>query len=234
MAKRKPADGVKKRPEKIFPWTTLSATDIRARIDLSLAKRRDKDDYVSVESVLRDVVSSPELREVAEEALDSYSPEEILCPFLEEDPKWVVQCTSSGMAGSVWWLKLFIIGKRGYLYFKPDEGPEETLPIVGVWEPVDDEEAFDKCFVDVYTAIWEMGFPPYSCQAEGPFDLMLDAVCRILRNDGSDNWVDVMEEVSVLRDDYQRAENVVKQVAGCTGISPSMCFSDSQGCCGYA
>lgn len=84
------------------------------------------------------------------------------------------------MVSGVWGLKAFRIGRRGYLYYQPDE---EEPYIVAAWEPAEDVHAFRACFLNTYTSRWhECGLPPFMGQwATGPFDIMLDAVCIVLQ-----------------------------------------------------
>jgi hypothetical protein len=163
------------------PWTTVSAADIQARIDLRIGEN------LSIKSVLLDVFDTEKLREQAREILNESDPLEILRPFMAEEPRWVVRCSvKDSRVSGVWGLKSFTMGKRGYLYHVPDYGsdsPYEDLPILSAWEPIEDVEAFRCCFLDIYTKGWDdFDLPPYMGQwARGPFPLMLDAICAILR-----------------------------------------------------
>jgi hypothetical protein len=181
----------KDRPAKIYPWTTVSARAIEAKIDLSLDEKpalRSPSGKVLVpredvflKNVLVQVFDSEKRREKAEEVLEDESVDDILAPFLREEPKWAVHCSvTSSMASGVWGLKYLTIGNRGYFYNEPDGEPEPA--ILGAWEPRGDGQAFRACFVDTYVRVWnEIGLPPCMGEwADGPFEPMLDAVCAVM------------------------------------------------------
>jgi hypothetical protein len=224
-----------KTPETIYPWTTVSAADIRAKIDSSLTQDLPppySENYLSIRRVLADVFDDEALQEEANEILDNNDdPMEILRPFLEEEPRWLVRCSvTDSMVSGVWGLMSFTIGGRGYLYHMPNYGegsPYEYLPILSAWEPIGDAQAFRASFLDAYTKRWDdFCLPPCMGQwAKGPFRFMLDAVCAVLREDSS-AWSNILAR---LYKDDGRTENrkepwehVVEETAKRTAISSSV------------
>ena len=232
----------KKVPKNFDPWTTVSAEDLRAHIDLRLAENKlppDSEAYLSIKSALVDVFDAQELQERARqifngecddppEGLSSISIEERLCPFLEGGPEWVVRCSvTDSMVSGVWGLKSFTIGGRGYLYYMPDLGSgddRDDLPILSAWEPIEDDEAFRACFVDTYTKTWRCcGLPPFMGQwAKGPCRFMLDAVWAVLQQTPT-AWSRVLEKLDELywriEKGKEQFEDVVKETAECTAVS---------------
>jgi hypothetical protein len=163
-------------------------SDIRAQIDSCLFARNVPGlgtvlipkKHVSVQSSLLSVLDNDQLREAAEEVLESESLEDVFSPFLSktpflaENPNWIVEClvTDSMVSGS-WGLKAFVLGERGYIYTEPDWGtgdPSEDLPILAAWDPVGVRLAFRTSFLYTYKKYWNrIGLPPSMGQwAVGP------------------------------------------------------------------
>ena len=118
---------------------------------------------------------------------------DVLSRYLDEPTKWVVKCSNpDSRASGEWGLARFHLGRRGYIYEQPDE--LAPLRIVAAWEPVDDREAWKACFLAAYAREWDrIGLPPYLGQrADGPEDLMVEAVVRALADDHS-YWTQVSD-----------------------------------------
>jgi hypothetical protein len=141
--------------------------------------------YIDFERVLLGVLGSKEDRRAARQVLDCTPADEIFIQFLDGAPKWVVMCeVTDSMVSGTWGLKTFSIGTRSYLYYEPDWGLEGSkAPIIGAWEPTSCAQAFHQCLLKAYASNWEeFCLPPAMGQwATGPRDIMLDALCAILR-----------------------------------------------------
>lgn len=192
------------------PWTRVSSFHVQTAIDLHIAETMGSKESLHKmaydclptirESLINVFQDDKELRDEAEEALEDEAPEAILGPFLRDEPKWVVRCsTTDGMMGGMWGLKWFVLGSRGYFYYHPDFGigdESESLPIVGFWEPVSDRAAGLRSLKDAYIAHWrDFALPPSMGQwAQGPNDFLTDVVGTILRNHPS-RWSDVLDRL---------------------------------------
>src|SRR5208283_2346826 len=153
-------------------------------------------------------------RAVAEETLECESLIEVFGQFVNKDLGWVICCeVTDSMVSSRWGLKAFILEGRGYIYYQPDDECTEeaaTLPILAAWEPVEDKLACRSAVLTAYTNNWQQALlPPYVGQwAEGPFDVMLEAVSEILARE-PDNWPVVLRQ---LREHEKRNSSLTKLV----------------------
>ena len=177
------------------PWAAVSVADIRRKIDVYMADDTTAElpsarvlvsrKHIDFESVLLGLVGSRKDRHTAKEILGGTPADEIFTQFLDETPKWVVRCeVTDSMVSGTWGLKMFSLGVRSYLYYEPDPGLEgSTAAIIGAWEPTSCVQAFNLCLLKVYTSKWEnFCLPPAMGQwATGPRDVMLDALCTILK-----------------------------------------------------
>lgn len=57
--------------------------------------------------------------------------------------------TAPGMSWA-WNLRSFRLGDRGYLMLWAEPDVEAGEPVLGFWEPFDDQDAFESCFVAAY------------------------------------------------------------------------------------
>ena len=200
----------KARVEVVPPWTTVSSADIQKALDSGVArtmgrrksKRRIAPDSLPTirEALINVFRDNEELQSEAEETLEGGNPEEVLAPFLRDEPKWVIRCSvTESMVSSIWGLKCFVLGSRGYFYYHPDFGigdETECLPIVGIWEPANDWSAGLASLKDSYINYCEdFALPPFMGQwAQGPTDFLADAVETILQRTPS-LWPDVLDRL---------------------------------------
>jgi len=196
--------------EAVPPWTTVSSAEIQGALDSEVArsvgrgksKRKIASDSLpNVREALINVFGdNEELRSEAEEALEGENPEEVLAPFLDAEPKWVIRCSvTESMVSGTWGLKWFVLGSRGYFYFHPDFGngdENECLPIVGTWEPANDRAMGLASLKSAYINYWEdFALPPSMGQwAQGPWDFLADAIGAILQKTPS-RWSDVLDRL---------------------------------------
>ncbi len=214
------------------PWEGVSAADIRLKIDSTLVEDPTAKplsgrvlvprQYASIGSVLLNVLDSEERRSQAEESLENESVDEIFRRFLLEPPGWVVFCdVTDSMVSGEWGLKSFEIGGRGYLYHQPDYGigDDESLRIVGAWEPAEDAQAFRVCFLKTYARTWDQFcLPPAMGQwASGPPDLILDAVCAVL-HEHAESWSVIHETLRKYERRRLSLETLVKGAMQRTGM----------------
>lgn len=152
--------------------------DLSLRSVLLAAAHRGPDAPMAAGSGLEDV--SLEDKEAKDADL-----EEVLSRFTDRPPKPVVLCsvTDSMVSGS-WGLFEFCLGARGFLYYRPDWGVEddESLPILGAWEPGHNQSARRACILRVYTREWENRvLPPAMGQwARGDPEVLQEAITRVL------------------------------------------------------
>jgi hypothetical protein len=128
-----------------------------------------------------------------DEGLEGVDFEEILSRFTDRPPQPVVRCSvSDSMVSGSWGLYEFHLGSSpasatGYLYYRPDwgVGDDESLPILGAWEPSDNQSARQACILRVYTREWENRvLPPAMGQwASGDPKLLHEAILRVLSFD---------------------------------------------------
>ena len=226
--------------EAVPPWTTVSSADIQKALDSEVArtlgrrktKRKiDPDSLPNIREALINVFGdNEELRNEAEETIESENPEEVLAPFLMAEPKWIVRCSvTDNMMSGTWGLKWFVLGSRGYFYYHPEFGigdESECLPVVGVWEPAKDRSAGLATLKDAYINYWEdFALPPFMGQwARGPSDFLADAVGAILQQTPS-LWSDVLDR---LRRDIEQDDTsgslvriLVEQVSCLTKVEQS-------------
>ncbi len=235
LAIRKGVDSVTNKQEKVYPWTMVSAAQIQAQIDRALLQKQVIESTsgrvflprrsVSLRSVLLAVLRGSALRQEAEKIIDSESSVDIFRPFLNEEPRWLLHCSiKDSMVSGSWGLKYFQLRRRGYLYYEPDwgTGDDDSLPILGAWEPIENTEAFRACFLDAHTRTWErFGFPPCIGQwATGPFEIMLEAVCAVLQKDSS-GWSAIVEQLQKHRgSDQAEFDQLVEETARRTELPP--------------
>ena len=97
----------------------------------------------------------------------------------------VIECevTDSRVSGT-WGLMEFTLSHRGYLYNRPDFGigADESLPILGAWEPAHDAAARRACILTVYAREWSRyAWPPFMGQwVSADRDLLFDAMVNVL------------------------------------------------------
>jgi len=199
------------------PWTAVSSADIQRALDSAVARtlgrRKSKrkispGSLPSVREALLNVFGDNEkLRAEAEAVIEGENPETVLAPFLEAEPRWLIRCSvTDSMVSSVWGLKGFVLGSRGYIYFHPDFGigdeSGERLPIVGVWEVSEDRSARLACWKDAYTTYCkDFALPPFMGQwAQGPSDFLRDTIGAILERTPR-LWLDVLNR---LRQDTEK------------------------------
>jgi hypothetical protein len=151
---------------------------------------------ISIGQALVALVSNKAGRKArATEQLEDHGDMDVFERYLDRPAKWVVKCSvSDSMVSGTWGLVLFHWARRGYLYYQPDS--VSGLRIVAAWEPVNDPEAWKACFLAAYAREWgESGLPPYLGQwADGPDDLMVEAVVRVLA-DSNGSWTQVSDTV---------------------------------------
>lgn len=156
---------------------------------------------VSLQSVLIHVASHTE--EEAERnrgRLEDFGAEELLARHIAQEPSWLVKCSALSMVSSMWGLRAFAMGRRGYIYVNPgDDDLGEKLnafPILSAWEPLRSVKTFQACFHTTYIRWWdELGLPPKMGQfAVGPSRLMRRAMFDILDQE-PDAWEQVCETV---------------------------------------
>jgi hypothetical protein len=227
---------MRKQEQKVPPWTTVPAADFQAKIDLALVKKRSIKPasgtvlvprrHVSVRDALLDVFGSHRLRTEAEEVLECKPLEDIFRPFLDREPRWLVRCSvTDSMVTGIWGLKYFRLGRRGYIYHEPDWGTgedDDSLSILGAWEPIEDAQAFRACFLNAYTTTWnEFGFPPCMGQwAQGPSNIMLEAVCAVLQRDSS-GWPAILDRIQKDKGSGQAEfDQLIEETARRTELEP--------------
>ena len=197
--------------EPVPPWDAASSADLQAAIAPVItqleAKHKAKlkiasESLPSIRQVLIDLLRGDRaLLNEAEEVLeDGGDLEEILNPFLEEQPKWVVRCSATdSMMSSFWGIKNFNLGSREFLYYIPVLGvgdDNECLPIIGTWERSNDKGAAFRSLFAAYKDYWQdFALPPAMGQwAKGPVPFLVAAIGTILE-ENPDSWSDVLDRL---------------------------------------
>jgi hypothetical protein len=193
------------------PWVDISVSDVKSFMDACLgykpagrkASRRVSLPRSSIKAALLGVLNDKD-QQIAEELLHCEHLEDLLGRFLKKDPWWVIRCeVTNSMVSSRWGLKAFVLKDRGYIYYLPDDDCTEeasTLPILEAWDPVKDKVAYRSAVLMAYINHWQEALlPPYRGQwASGPFDVMLEAVSKILRR-CPDDWSVVLNRLDRVR-----------------------------------
>jgi hypothetical protein len=199
------------RSELVPPWDTASSADLQAAIapviTQLVVKHQSRlkiavESLPSIKQVLIDLLKGDGARRnEAEELLENGGDiEEILNPFLEEQPKWVVRCSvTDSMMSDSWGLKTFYLGSQGFLYYMPVLGvgdDNECLPIIGTWERSNEKGAAFGSLFAAYKDYWQdFALPPAMGQwAQGPVPFLVAAIGAILE-ENPDSWSDVLDRL---------------------------------------
>ncbi|WP_348263246.1 hypothetical protein P8935_01510 [Telmatobacter sp. DSM 110680] len=221
----------------IHPWSTVSSVDIQRALDSEIArtigKRKSKrkiapESLPSIREALIQVLRDNDaLQSEAEEKLEDENPETVLVSFLGAEPEWVIRCSvTDSMVSGVWGFKYFVLGSRGYLYYHPNFGIDDTgecLPIVGTWAPSTDESAALDSLKDAYIAYWmDFALPPLMGQwARGPKDFLATAVGTVLQQRPT-LWSDVLDRLHRdIEEDDRLVPFLVEQVSSQTSVEES-------------
>lgn len=125
--------------------------------------------------------------------------EKLLSRFTKGHIKPVVLCsvTDSMVSGS-WGLFEFRLNDRGFIYYRPDwgTGDDESLPILGAWEPSHDRQARRACILRTYSREWEgRALPPMMGQwAEGDLDMLQEGIRCVIHAEPN-AWKMVIERL---------------------------------------
>jgi hypothetical protein len=217
-------------------WKNVTATDLAAAINVALVESQDQEllsgrtflpvRKISVRSALISAV--PEgARAAAVRALNDELPglEEALAQFTPAPPEPTVSCyVSSSMVSGSWGILEFRLCGRGYLYYRPDfgVGDDESLPILGAWEPEDNLAARRACVLKVYEREWnERTLPPAMGEwAVGDPELLQEAILRVLRAHPW-AWGSVFERLMEAPEPGEAAHDTLTQVCKLSGAPAS-------------
>jgi hypothetical protein len=194
------------------PWRAVDAMAIQEVLEAGFSPVTDLPlksgcvlvprETISLRSVLIQVVSrTEEEMEHARECLGDFGEEDLLARYLARESSWLVKCSTLSMVSSLWGLRAFAMGRRGYIYFNPgddDLGEElNAFPILSGWEPVRSVKTFQACFHATYIRWWDdLALPPRMGQfAVGPSRLMRRAMFDILDRE-PDAWEQVCETLA--------------------------------------
>ena len=196
------------------PWKNVSCADVAARMEAALKAERDERlppgrtfnavGDLSVRSVLLAAAHAkmPDsgLKEAdLDDNVEIGGFEKLLSRFTKGHIKPVVLCsvTDSMVSGS-WGLFEFRLNDRGFIYYRPDwgTGDDESLPVVGAWEPSHDRQARRACILRTYSREWEgRALPPAMGQwAEGDLDMLQEAIRWVIRAEPN-AWKMVMDRL---------------------------------------
>jgi hypothetical protein len=211
------------------PWQNVSAADVAAAIDRALTRDHHEAPpsgrvfvpvgEVSLRSALLAAVpaNDEEMQLAAEDTLDNVGIEETFSRFTGTPPDKVVYCcVSSSMVSGCWGVFEFRLGDRGYLYYHPDWGigDDESLPVLGAWEPAGDPPARRACILSVYAREWhERVLPPAMGEwATGEPELLLEAILRVL-DATPQAWEAVFERLQQAPEPREPAAQTVEEIA---------------------
>lgn len=211
------------------PWQGASASEVIGVIDAALTEAPDgqartglvlvPSGEVSVRTALLSVIArDDEAQEAAEVFLENWGIGEVLHRITAADLGFVVWCSvSSSMVSGAWGLMEFRVGDRGYLYYQADWGidDDESLSILGAWEPADDAEARRACVLRTYQREWfKRHLPPLMGEwARGDAEILQTAIHQVLEdNDDAWEWVfgrlrdcqELLEPTSALLEEASR------------------------------
>jgi hypothetical protein len=215
-------------PEPPDPWSFLSAEALARPIDTALELDPNECPAsgvvlvpawpVSIRSALRDALPAGAGAELAFELrlenLEMADMERLICRFSPVES--VVDCwVSDSMAAGSWSLLEFRLGNRGYLCDQPDYGidADESLPILGAWEPAADDVARRACILSGYERDWHnRAWPPFMGQwASGDPALLRDAIVRVVKTNAV-GWARdaVLERLTRGGDSYEHVQAVAE------------------------
>lgn len=88
----------------------------------------------------------------------------------------------------VWYLRALRRDDRGYIFLWLEPDLEADEPIIGYWEPYDDQQAFEACFVAAYRRHADpiTVAPKLTLGPRVSRDLLTAALCAGLRGDGAE------------------------------------------------
>ncbi|MEX2376141.1 MAG: hypothetical protein WD942_11255 [Dehalococcoidia bacterium] len=143
-------------------------------------------DPVSVHSALLAGVEDEAARnDTSELELDGITDLETALRQIAEVEQLFECAVENSMVSGAWGLGSFTFGSRGYLYNRPDAGigDDESLPILGAWEPADDPDTRLECIKAVYRReATRKGWPPHGFaeRIQGDTNLIFDLLVDIL------------------------------------------------------
>lgn len=189
------------------PWSGVQREDVQELLERHVTEASESStpsgrvlfprEHTSIGQALVALVSGDsDWQASARAELEGTGVMDVFSRYLDEPTEWVVKCSNSdSRVSGVWGLARFHLGRRGYIYDQPDE-IAPLLRIVAAWEPVDDPEAWRACFLAAYAREWnQIGLPPLLGQwADGPEDLMVEAIVRALA-DSNSYWTEVSDTV---------------------------------------
>jgi hypothetical protein len=214
------------------PWRSTSVAKIIDELDRGLAVDPEPassgrmfvgSGAVSIRSVL--IAVADDAPAAVEEAFFHEELTEIFSRVAGVNPEVVVWCSGpDSMVSGSWGLFEFRLGSRGYLYYQPDLGigdEDESLPILGGWEPAGDPEARREFLLRVYAREWsERGLPPDMGKwATGQADILQAAVLRVLRQEPK-AWHRVFDRLTDCPELSEVPASTVLDVVERTGASP--------------
>ena len=181
-------------------------------------------DGLSVRSVLASVAPTDDEAQAAfDAAFEDEAPAQILFRIARiSNVQRVVWCSvSDSMVSGSWGLVEFKLGVRGYVYYQPDSGvgDDESLPVLGAWEPVEDRSAREECLLRIYMRKWStFGLPPLMGQwATGDAYVLQHGVLGAL-HDEPDAWSSIFERLLAQRADLLNLPtSVVRNIAAHSG-----------------
>lgn len=120
---------------------------------------------------------------------------EIFSEITGHAPSPIVVCSvTDSIVSGLWGLVEFRLFDRGFVYYVADAGTgdDESLPVLGAWEPAANEDARRECLIRTYVREWERcGLPPAMGQwAAGDAGLFHQAILGVL-NAEPEEWANV-------------------------------------------
>jgi hypothetical protein len=211
------------------PWRNVSAADVAAAIDRALTEDHTEElpsgrvfmpiGEVSLRSALLAAAPDDEdTQAAADNALEGMSEiEETLSRFTTAPPEDIIFCSVlNSMVSGCWGLYEFRLGARGYLYYRPDFriGDDESLPVLGAWEPADDQAAQRACILRAYEREWrDRVLPPAMGEwTAGDPELLQAAILMVLKAN-PDAWEFVFDRLAEATEPKEAATLTVEDVA---------------------
>lgn len=216
------------------PWSGVLPTALAAELDHGLVESENR----SAEGSLFAPAGDPTIRAALTAVMDAgaaeaeygddpwwhhFTPVQVLDSLRGLEARDVVRCwVSDSMASGTWSLNEVHLGRRGYVFYVPDFGigDREDLPVLGGWEPVDNQALRRACLLGIYREEWQnLGYPPFFGQwARGDVEILLGGMEGALQEhpeawERVGEWIDTYlgSRITLEDEDIPRVAQMVAQ-----------------------
>lgn len=221
------------------PWKEFSMSDLAAATNQFLVPDPDVFpgagslylplDGASLSSMLLTVaqrrLNSEQWEDVKDEIDDWAYVEEVISQIAGDAPVPLVMCSvTDSMVSGAWGLSSLGLSNRGVVYYRPDWGTDDdqSLPVLGGWEPINNQHVRRECILRVYEREWKhRGLPPAMGQwARGDPQLLYQTISRVLHADPKE-WKKVCERVHAQPEVINRDPETIKLLSELCRCDPS-------------